>query len=177
MVSIVNTYLHTYIIVRIILYTLFPFDVRSRLILPIWFVRFLFHLFSPSYFSFSVTEYFKGNNWKVHPDWVYCEYNSASDKLFSSPEERVLHFLSRTRKPGWKWMSLRPRSPSSHHKQASKPDKDAYYCKCKNGRIIQSNYYYYSSVRESFERAFLFERLRFNLPYYSFQATRDYFNL
>lgn len=84
--------------------------------------------------SFSVTEYFKGNNWKVHPDWVYCEYNSASDKLFSSPEERVLHFLSRTRKPGWKWMSLRPRSPSSHHKQASKPDKDAYYCKCDIGR-------------------------------------------
>lgn len=77
---------------------------------------------------FSVTEYFKGNNWKVHPDWVYCEYSSASEKWFPSPEERVLHFLTRTRSPGWKWMSLRPRSPSSHHKQASKPDKDAYYC-------------------------------------------------
>lgn len=77
---------------------------------------------------FSVTEYFKGNNWKVHPDWVYCEYSSASEKWFPSPEERVLHFLARTRSPGWKWMSLRPRSPSSHHKQASKPDKDAYYC-------------------------------------------------
>ena len=78
---------------------------------------------------FSVTEYFKGSNWKVHPDWVYCEYSSASEKWFPSPEERVLHFLARTRSPGWKWMSLRPRSPSSHHKQASKPDKDAYYCK------------------------------------------------
>lgn len=78
----------------------------------------------------TVTEYFKGSNWKVHPDWVYCEYNSASDKYFSSPEERVLHFLARTRRPGWKWMSLRPRSPSSHHKQASKADKDSYYCKC-----------------------------------------------
>lgn len=77
----------------------------------------------------TVTEYFKGNNWKVHPDWVYCEYNSASDKFFSTPEERILHFLARTRRPAWKWMSLRPRSPSSHHKQASKMDKDAYYCK------------------------------------------------
>ncbi|XP_076670724.1 voltage-dependent calcium channel subunit stolid isoform X2 [Andrena cerasifolii] len=83
----------------------------------------------------NVTEYFKGNNWKVHPDWVYCEYNSASEKWFSSPEERVLHFLARTRRPGWKWMSLRPRSPSSHHKQASKPDKDAYYC---DKRLVQS---------------------------------------
>ncbi|XP_020293530.1 voltage-dependent calcium channel subunit alpha-2/delta-3 isoform X2 [Pseudomyrmex gracilis] len=76
----------------------------------------------------NVTEYFKGSNWKVHPDWVYCEYNSASDKFFSTPEERILHFLARTRRPAWKWMSLRPRSPSSHHKQASKTDKDAYYC-------------------------------------------------
>ncbi|XP_014599810.1 PREDICTED: voltage-dependent calcium channel subunit alpha-2/delta-3 isoform X1 [Polistes canadensis] len=76
----------------------------------------------------NVTEYFKGSHWKVHPDWVYCEYNSASDKSFISPEDRVLHFLSRTKKPAWKWMSLRPRSPSSHHKQASKPDKDSYYC-------------------------------------------------
>lgn len=83
----------------------------------------------------NVTEYFKGSNWKVHPDWIYCEYNSASDKFFSSPEERVLHFLARTRRPGWKWMSLRPRSPSSHHKQASKPDKDSYYC---DKKLVQS---------------------------------------
>nr|XP_031849146.1 voltage-dependent calcium channel subunit alpha-2/delta-3 isoform X2 [Nomia melanderi] len=83
----------------------------------------------------NVTEYFKGSNWKVHPDWVYCEYNSASEKWFSTPEERVLYFLSRTRSPGWKWMSLRPRSPSSHHKQASKPDKDSYYC---DKRLVQS---------------------------------------
>lgn len=64
----------------------------------------------------------------MHPDWVYCEYNSGSDKWFVSPEKRVFHFLERTRGPGWKWMSLRPRSPSSHHRQASKPDKDSYYC-------------------------------------------------
>ncbi|XP_032667420.1 voltage-dependent calcium channel subunit alpha-2/delta-3 isoform X2 [Odontomachus brunneus] len=83
----------------------------------------------------NVTEFFKGNNWKVHPDWVYCEYNSASDKFFSSPEERILHFLTRMRRPGWKWMSLRPRSPSSHHKQASKSDKDAYYC---DKKLVQS---------------------------------------
>ncbi|XP_076634618.1 voltage-dependent calcium channel subunit stolid isoform X2 [Colletes latitarsis] len=82
-----------------------------------------------------VTEYFKGTNWKVHPDWVYCEYNSPSEKWFVTPEERVLHFLARTRRPGWKWMSLRPKSPSSHHKQASKPDKDSYFC---DKKLVQS---------------------------------------
>ncbi|XP_017760410.1 PREDICTED: voltage-dependent calcium channel subunit alpha-2/delta-3 isoform X1 [Eufriesea mexicana] len=83
----------------------------------------------------NVTAYFKGNNWKVHPDWVYCEYSSTSEKWFPSPEERVLHFLARTRNPGWKWKSLRPKSPISLHKQASKPDKDAYYC---DKKLVQS---------------------------------------
>nr|XP_022915064.1 voltage-dependent calcium channel subunit alpha-2/delta-3 isoform X1 [Onthophagus taurus] len=81
----------------------------------------------------NVEEYFKGNNWKVHPDWVYCEYTngpSGGDQGFSTAEERVLHFLSRSRRPGWKWMSLRPRSPSQrdHYHPTNKQDKDAYYC-------------------------------------------------
>ncbi|KYB29565.1 voltage-dependent calcium channel subunit alpha-2/delta-3 isoform X2 [Tribolium castaneum] len=80
----------------------------------------------------NVTDYFKGNNWKVHPDWVYCEYTSGTsgEQWFRTAEERVLHFLSRSRRPGWKWMSLRPRSPSQreHHHQTTKKDKDAYFC-------------------------------------------------
>ncbi|CAH2050688.1 unnamed protein product, partial [Iphiclides podalirius] len=38
---------------------------------------------------FNVTEYFKGDNWKVHPDWVYCEYASTSDQVFNTPEEQL----------------------------------------------------------------------------------------
>ncbi|XP_021912830.1 voltage-dependent calcium channel subunit alpha-2/delta-3 isoform X4 [Zootermopsis nevadensis] len=76
-----------------------------------------------------VTEYFKGSNWKVHPDWVYCEYNSMSEHNFKTPEEQVLWFLSKTGKPGWKWMSLRPRSPlkdGAHN--IKKMEKDSYFC-------------------------------------------------
>uniref|UniRef100_A0A1I8NBR2 VWFA domain-containing protein n=2 Tax=Musca domestica TaxID=7370 RepID=A0A1I8NBR2_MUSDO len=80
----------------------------------------------------NVTDYFKGDNWRVHPDWVYCEYNSVSDlekeressgeysnsrdqePSFGSPEEQVLHFLARAGRPGWKWMSVRPKSPQPH---------------------------------------------------------------
>lgn len=70
-----------------------------------------------------MTEYFKGQNWKVHPDFVYCEYNSLKDMdkelensgdsffrdredSFDTPEEQVLHFMSRAGRPGWKWMSV-----------------------------------------------------------------------
>lgn len=76
------------------------------------------------FFTFTtVTEYFKGHNWKVHPDFVYCEYNSLKDMdkelessgesyfrdredSFDTPEEQVMHFMSRAGRPGWKWMSV-----------------------------------------------------------------------
>uniref|UniRef100_A0A8D8RY65 Voltage-dependent calcium channel subunit alpha-2/delta-3 n=1 Tax=Cacopsylla melanoneura TaxID=428564 RepID=A0A8D8RY65_9HEMI len=78
----------------------------------------------------NVTDYFKGSNWKVHPDWVYCEYNYADDVNFQSPEEQVLHFLARTRQPGWKWMSLRPRAPQedSIHSYPKKLERQSYFC-------------------------------------------------
>ncbi|KAG6450510.1 hypothetical protein O3G_MSEX006621 [Manduca sexta] len=75
----------------------------------------------------NVTEYFKGENWKIHPDWVYCEYASTSDQTFNSPEEQLLHFLSRAGRPGWKWMSLRPRALTLHNAH-KKQDRDSYYC-------------------------------------------------
>ncbi|CAH1121282.1 unnamed protein product [Ceutorhynchus assimilis] len=88
----------------------------------------------------NVTDYFKGNKWRVHPDWIYCEYTSGTtgEQWFKSAEERVLHFLSRSRRPGWKWMSLRPRSSPmqrEHHHFSMKQDKDAYYC---DKTLIQS---------------------------------------
>ncbi|XP_073999423.1 voltage-dependent calcium channel subunit stolid isoform X2 [Rhodnius prolixus] len=80
----------------------------------------------------NVTEYFKGKNWRVHPEWVYCEYNYANEHKFSSAEEQVLHFLSRTRRPAWKWMSVRPRSPSRPHEAGQggtkKMERDSHYC-------------------------------------------------
>ncbi|XP_055682494.1 voltage-dependent calcium channel subunit alpha-2/delta-3 [Lutzomyia longipalpis] len=54
----------------------------------------------------NVTEYFKGNNWK---------------ETFETPEEQVLHFLARAGRPGWKWMSVRPRSPQPHHGHGGNP--------------------------------------------------------
>lgn len=72
---------------------------------------------------FTVTEYFKNDKWKVHPDFVYCEYNSLHDlekerdnsgeqfprdrdDNFRTPEDQILHFLARAGRPGWKWMSV-----------------------------------------------------------------------
>ena len=56
------------------------------------------------------------------------------NQLFKSPEEKMLHFLIRTNRPGWKWMSLRARFPSSNnssshsHIYLNKMDKRSHYC-------------------------------------------------
>ncbi|GFG33999.1 hypothetical protein Cfor_04865 [Coptotermes formosanus] len=85
----------------------------------------------------NVTEYFKGSKWKVHPDWVYCEYNSMSEHRFKTPEEQVQWFLSKAGKPGWKWMSLRPRSPlKDGPHNMKKTEKDSYFCKRMCARVM-----------------------------------------
>ena len=40
---------------------------------------------------------FPDERWKLHPDWVYCEYNygGTRDRLFETPEENMMHFLKR----------------------------------------------------------------------------------
>lgn len=76
---------------------------------------------------------------------MYCEYASsapafsefsnnrqpgrdsdANPGLLGPPERRLLHFLSRAGRPGWKWMSVRPRA--REEPRAPKTDKDGYFC-------------------------------------------------
>ncbi|KAJ1526252.1 hypothetical protein ONE63_009407 [Megalurothrips usitatus] len=75
----------------------------------------------------SLSDCFKGDNWRVHPDWVYCEYSYASDHHFKSPEDQFLHFLNKAKRPGWKWMSQRHWTPQAV-KDMKKMDRDSYYC-------------------------------------------------
>merc|ERR1719400_2906954 len=43
---------------------------------------------------------FSSDRWKLHPDWVYCEYNYAGSNgrpEFDTPENNMRHFLERVR--------------------------------------------------------------------------------
>lgn len=42
----------------------------------------------------NLTEYFMGENWKVHPDWVYCKYHYLEGHEYQTPEAQFLHFLT-----------------------------------------------------------------------------------
>ncbi|ALC39821.1 CG4587 [Drosophila busckii] len=63
----------------------------------------------------NVTEFFKGDNWRVNPDWVYCEYNSVSD--LEKERESSGEYTSRDQEPsfGSPEEQVRPKSPQPHH--------------------------------------------------------------
>lgn len=41
------------------------------------------------------THYFRGDNWRVHPDWVYCDNENLRGVAFDTPEGGILHFLTK----------------------------------------------------------------------------------
>jgi hypothetical protein len=62
----------------------------------------------------SYLQYFAGNDWRVHPDWVYCEQNPSNTiaSIVESPEEMIRLFLDRVNntnnKIRWRTSSIRP---------------------------------------------------------------------
>ena len=53
----------------------------------------------------NLSELLEGDDWRVHPDWVYCQYNYAGDddKEFATPEDEARHFVAKMQKSGWNW--------------------------------------------------------------------------
>ncbi|XP_063239257.1 voltage-dependent calcium channel subunit alpha-2/delta-3 isoform X2 [Bacillus rossius redtenbacheri] len=70
--------------------------------------------------GYSVTKYFQGKNWKIHPDWTYCYYHYETEHPFDSPEDQLYHFLQRTQQPKWQWKSKRTVSPPEHASQCDR---------------------------------------------------------
>ncbi|XP_045481925.1 voltage-dependent calcium channel subunit alpha-2/delta-3 isoform X1 [Harmonia axyridis] len=50
-----------------------------------------------------LTDFFKGNNWKIHPKWVYCKYHYLEGHEFPNAETELLHFLGRMYDQNFKW--------------------------------------------------------------------------
>ncbi|XP_011305922.1 voltage-dependent calcium channel subunit alpha-2/delta-3 isoform X2 [Fopius arisanus] len=85
-----------------------------------------------------VNDYFADSNWLVHPDWTYCKYHYKDEHRFETPEKLFLHFLERTRLPGWFWSDKKlPSQPpelsvtnsgGSGSHSSSSSGKDSFYC-------------------------------------------------
>ncbi|KAM8715263.1 hypothetical protein ACLKA7_002333 [Drosophila subpalustris] len=51
----------------------------------------------------NISEFFIGENWKVHPDWVYCKYHYLEGHEFKTPEAELREFLEKMMKLDWKF--------------------------------------------------------------------------
>ncbi|KAG8191045.1 hypothetical protein JTE90_029487 [Oedothorax gibbosus] len=59
--------------------------------------------------SENLTQYFKSDKWRVHPDWVYCETKSKEGDPFVSPEDVIRRFIREAESS----QNLKWRSPST----------------------------------------------------------------
>jgi voltage-dependent calcium channel alpha-2/delta-4 len=41
----------------------------------------------------NISDYFVGENWGIHPEWVYCRYHYLEGHEFDTPEDELRHFL------------------------------------------------------------------------------------
>ncbi|XP_055704194.1 voltage-dependent calcium channel subunit alpha-2/delta-3 isoform X3 [Phlebotomus papatasi] len=83
----------------------------------------------------NLTDFFNGNHWSIHPDWIYCK---SKHHTYGSPENELKDVLKNMSKPGWKWPTNRTPPPPEHAvsfkssnssgRSASKSEKDQYYC-------------------------------------------------
>ncbi|XP_017890141.1 voltage-dependent calcium channel subunit alpha-2/delta-3 isoform X2 [Ceratina calcarata] len=53
--------------------------------------------------NIDISGFFVGNNWRVHPGWVYCRFHYLEGHEFDGPEDELRYFLDLLNKPGWRW--------------------------------------------------------------------------
>ncbi|KAL4120998.1 hypothetical protein QTP88_013588 [Uroleucon formosanum] len=58
----------------------------------------------------SLLDYFKDDEWRIHPDWLYCRYayDDGDDTSFKTPEDELRHFLKRIAKTDNTWNKWPP---------------------------------------------------------------------
>ncbi|XP_030376767.1 voltage-dependent calcium channel subunit alpha-2/delta-3 [Scaptodrosophila lebanonensis] len=85
-----------------------------------------------TYMNVSISDFFKGENWKVHPDWVYCKYHYLEGHEFRTPEAELREFLGKMVKPDWKWAEQYAEDENNESSDLNCGRKtlgdDAYYC-------------------------------------------------
>ncbi len=68
---------------------------------------------------------FNADGWRLHPDWMYCQYKYAGTEAheFATKEAEMSHFLARMQRRDWHWgdPTVRP-LPKCNNKGAVDPN-------------------------------------------------------
>ncbi|XP_076637215.1 ca[2+] channel Muscle-specific alpha2/delta subunit isoform X1 [Colletes latitarsis] len=114
--------------------------------------------------NIDISDFFLGNNWRVHPGWVYCRYHYLEGHEFDNPEEELRHFLDLLNKPEWRWSEQYASYFSDNDTNDDVPDcgrqtlsHDDYYC---NKELMQLLIFDAKATNASFDDEFVLEDLR-----------------
>lgn len=96
-----------------------------------------------------------GNNWRVHPGWVYCRFHYLEGHEFNSPEQELRHFLDLLNKPGWRW-SEQYENETDHVPNCGRRtlSQDDYYC---NKELMQLLVFDAKATNASFNSDFVLD--------------------
>lgn len=56
-----------------------------------------------TYTKVNISDFFVGENWKIHPEWVYCRYHYLEGHEFLTPQQELREFLRKIVEKDWKW--------------------------------------------------------------------------
>lgn len=103
----------------------------------------------------NISDFFMGNNWRVHPGWVYCRFHYLEGHEFNSPEQELRHFLDLLNKPGWRW-SEQYENETDHVPNCGRRtlSQDDYYC---NKELMQLLVFDAKATNASFNSDFVLD--------------------
>ncbi|CAL7949540.1 unnamed protein product [Xylocopa violacea] len=112
----------------------------------------------------NISEFFTGNNWRVHPGWVYCRFHYLEGHEFDNPEEELKHFVEFLNKPGWRWAEQYEAYLLNENETDYVPNcgrqtllPDDYYC---NKELMQLLVFDAKATNASFNTDFVLEDAR-----------------
>lgn len=67
------------------------------------------------YTKINISDFFVGDNWKVHPDWIYCRYHylEGHEEVMKTSEDELRHFLKKIVEKDWEWTEQYEPDPES----------------------------------------------------------------
>ncbi|XP_025423406.1 voltage-dependent calcium channel subunit alpha-2/delta-3 isoform X3 [Sipha flava] len=92
----------------------------------------------------SLLDYFKDDEWRIHPDWLYCRYDYDEDNRtsFKSREEELRHFLNRISQKNNSWNKWPPPRfySESYNSNGTKKSEEKFDCKCDKDLMLNLIY-------------------------------------
>ncbi|XP_015127549.1 voltage-dependent calcium channel subunit alpha-2/delta-3 isoform X1 [Diachasma alloeum] len=104
-----------------------------------------------------ISDFFIGDQWRVHPGWVYCRFHYLEGHEFNNSVDEVRFFLHKLSEPGWEWADQYEAYDISFEDEET-PDctkkvleDDDYYC---NEELMQLLVFDAKATNQSFNEEF-----------------------